>query len=71
LAEEQKVNDKIVFCLDPIVCPCSTMYRIAPSFLLWMLENLVEGTVVNEIIVPDEIAVNARKALNQMIAVAG
>jgi len=71
LAEEQKVNDKIVFCLDPIVCPCSTMYRIAPPFLLWVLDNLVEGNVVNEIVVPDEIAEDARKALNRMIEIAG
>jgi quinolinate synthase len=71
LAEEQKEFDKIVFCLDPIVCPCSTMYRIAPPFLLWVLENLVEGTLVNEIIVPDDIAKEAIKALNKMIEIAG
>jgi quinolinate synthase len=71
LAEEQKEFDKIVFCLDPIVCPCSTMYRIAPPFLLWVLDNLVDGEVVNEIVVPEEIAVEARKALNKMIEIAG
>ena len=32
--------DKTVFCLDPVVCPCSTMYRIHPAYLAWALENL-------------------------------
>ncbi|MCI0799456.1 MAG: quinolinate synthase NadA, partial [Chloroflexi bacterium] len=28
--------DKTVFCLDPVTCPCSTMYRIHPAYLLWV-----------------------------------
>ena len=32
--------DKVVFCLDPVICPCSTMYRIHPAYLLWVLEGL-------------------------------
>jgi quinolinate synthase len=71
LAEEQKANDKTVFCLDPIVCPCSTMYRISPPFLLWVMENAARGTVVNQIKVAPEIAANARLSLNQMLAIAG
>jgi quinolinate synthase len=71
LAEEQKKHGKIVFCLDPIVCPCSTMYRIAPPFLLWVLESLLDGNVVNEIVVPEDLAQNAVKALNRMIQIAG
>lgn len=71
LAEEERANDKIVFCLDPIVCPCSTMYRIAPPFLLWSMENLVEGNVVNQVKVPSEIACEAKLALDRMLAIAG
>ncbi|HQC93825.1 MAG TPA: quinolinate synthase NadA, partial [Microbacteriaceae bacterium] len=38
-----------IFCLDPVVCPCSTMYRIHPGYLAWVLEELVAGRVVNRI----------------------
>ena len=38
-----------IFCLDPVVCPCSTMYRIHPGYLAWVLEGLVRGEVVNRI----------------------
>jgi quinolinate synthase len=62
--------DKRIFCLDPIVCPCSTMYRIHPAFLAWALDNLVAGRVVNRVEVPAEIADQARTALNRMLAVA-
>ena len=48
--------DKTVFCLDPVVCPCSTMYRVHPAYLAWTIESLAEGRVVNQIVVPDEIA---------------
>jgi quinolinate synthase len=59
--------DKTVFCLDPQICPCSTMYRIHPSFLCWALESLVEGVVVNEVVVPDEMRENARIAIDRML----
>ncbi|UCH87472.1 MAG: quinolinate synthase NadA, partial [Dehalococcoidia bacterium] len=39
--------DKLVLCLDPVVCPCSTMYRIHPAYLCWVLEKLVQGQIVN------------------------
>jgi quinolinate synthase len=61
--------DRTVFCLDPQICPCSTMYRIHPSFLLWVLENLVDGNVVNQVKVPEDVAANARKALKQMLEI--
>ena len=35
--------DKTVVCLDPLVCPCSTMSRIDPPHLAWVLEGLVDG----------------------------
>lgn len=61
--------DKIVFCLDPVVCPCSTMYRVHPAYLLWAAEALVEGHVINQIVVPAEIASNAKLALDRMLAI--
>ncbi|MET0812083.1 MAG: quinolinate synthase NadA [Microbacterium sp.] len=57
-----------IFCLDPVVCPCSTMYRIHPGYLAWVLEGLVEGEVRNRIVVPDDVAEPARLALERMLA---
>jgi quinolinate synthase len=62
--------DKLVFCLDPVICPCSTMYRVHPRNLLWVLENLVAGNVVNRITVEPEIKHWARIALERMLAIA-
>ncbi|MDA0264459.1 MAG: quinolinate synthase NadA [Chloroflexi bacterium] len=60
--------DKTVFCLDPVTCPCSTMYRIHPAYVLWMLDGLLEGTVHNQITVPDDIKRDSRIALDRMLA---
>ncbi|WP_243224758.1 quinolinate synthase NadA [Microbacterium sp. CIAB417] len=57
-----------IFCLDPVVCPCSTMYRIHPGYLAWVLEELVAGRVVNRIQVTDDVADPARVALERMLA---
>lgn len=57
-----------IFCLDPIVCPCSTMYRIHPGYLAWVLERLVAGEVVNQIVVDESVAEPARVALERMLA---
>lgn len=57
-----------IFCLDPVVCPCSTMYRIHPGYLAWVLESLVAGEVVNRIQVPGDVADPARVALERMLA---
>jgi quinolinate synthase len=59
-----------IFCLDDIVCPCSTMYRIHPGYLAWVLEALERGEVLNRITVPESIAVPARIALERMLALA-
>jgi quinolinate synthase len=59
--------DKLIFCLDPIVCPCSTMYRVHPAHLCWVLENLVEGRVANQITVDEQTAHWARVALQRML----
>jgi quinolinate synthase len=58
-----------IFCLDSIVCPCSTMYRIHPGYLAWVLEGLVHGEVMNRITVPESVAVPARVALERMLSV--
>ena len=60
--------DKTVFCLDPVSCPCSTMYRIHPAYLLWTLESLVAGEVVNRITVPEEMQRESVVALERMLA---
>ena len=60
--------DKTVFCLDPVVCPCSTMYRVHPAYLAWVMESLVDGVVVNQIKVPDDVRKDARVALERMLA---
>jgi quinolinate synthase len=63
--------DKLIFCLDPVICPCSTMYRIHPAYLAWVLEALVEGQVLNEIVVPDRVKAAARVALAGMLGLPG
>ncbi len=59
--------DKTIFCLDPVVCPCSTMYRIHPAYLAWVLENLLQDNVVNRIVVDDATAADAEVALQRML----
>jgi quinolinate synthase len=61
--------DKTVVSLDPLVCPCSTMFRIDAAHLCWVLENLIDGTVVNRITVDDETATWARVALERMLTI--
>jgi len=61
--------DKVVFCLDPVVCPCSTMYRVHPAYLCWVVEQLAEGRVVNQVKVDEETARYAKVALDRMLAV--
>jgi quinolinate synthase len=61
--------DKTVFCLDPIICPCATMYRVHPAYLCWSLEELAGGRVVNQIKVDTETARWARVALERMLNV--
>jgi quinolinate synthase len=60
--------DKPVTYLDKTVCFCSTMNRIDLPHLVWALENLVEGNVVNEIVVDAETRKWARVALDRMLA---
>ena len=59
--------DKTIFCLDSVICPCSTMYRIHPSYLAWVLEALERGEILNRIHVDEKIAQPARVALDRML----
>ena len=65
----QQNTDKTVFCLDSVVCPCSTMYRIHPAYLSWVLDGLNEGVVVNQISVDERTGDEARVALDRMLSI--
>src|SRR5437868_3497836 len=61
--------DKKIFSLDNSGCLCTTMFRISPQHLCWALENLVEGNVVNQIKVKDDVKHWARVALDRMLEI--
>src|SRR5436309_1982639 len=67
LADEHP--DLTVVSLDPLVCPCSTMFRIDAAHLAWVLEHLVDGRVVNQIKVDPMTAEWARVALKRMLEI--
>ena len=58
-----------VSCLDPLVCPCSTMFRIDAPHLAWVLEGLVDAEIRNRIQVEPDTAASARVALERMLAI--
>ncbi len=60
--------EQTIFCLDPVVCPCSTMYRIHPAYLAWVLEALLDGEVINQVKVDEDIRYWAKVALDRMLA---
>jgi len=60
-------TDKNVFCLDDMICPCSTMYRVHPAYLLWVMEGLVAGYVINQIKVDDKIQEFSKLSLQRML----
>jgi len=66
---DDETPGKRVVCLDPLVCPCSTMSRIDGPHLAWVLEGLVGGEVRNQIVVDGETAEWARVALERMLAI--
>ena len=59
--------DKNIFCLDSVVCPCSTMYRIHPAYLLWVLEGLIAGFLINKIQVSPEDKKYSKIAIDRML----
>jgi quinolinate synthase len=66
---QQEMPDKTIFCLDPVICPCSTMYRVHPAYVLWTLEHLAAGDVVNRIVVDPATKRDALIALDRMLSV--
>jgi quinolinate synthase len=62
--------DKKIVSLNPNVCVCSTMYRVDGPHVLWVLENLLEGRVVNQIVVPEPVASEAKLSLQRMLDLA-
>ena len=64
----KELKDHTVISLDPSVCVCTTMFRITPQHLLWALENLGEGQVVNRISVDERTGHYARIALDRMLS---
>lgn len=69
LHEQFKHEGKNVHFMSPTVCMCSTMFRIDPQHLLWTLESLVKGEVVNQIKVEPQEAEQARTALQRMLEI--
>jgi len=59
--------DLTITSLDPLVCPCSTMFRIDGPHLAWVLESLMRGEVVNQITVDPHTSEWARVALQRML----
>ncbi len=64
-----KHQGKNVHFMSPTICMCSTMFRTDPQHLLWVLENLAEGHVVNQIKVNEEDARLAKLTLDNMLGV--
>jgi quinolinate synthase len=61
--------ERTVVTLDPFGCLCSTMFRVSPNHLLWVLEGLLEGEVHNRIVVPEADKHWSRVALDRMLAI--
>ena len=64
----KELKDRQVMSLDPSVCVCTTMFRITPVHLLWALENLGAGNIVNQISVDERTRKFARTALDRMLS---
>src|SRR5215471_2447312 len=64
----KELRDRKVIPLDPSVCVCTTMFRITPQHLLWALENLGEGKIVNQISVDEQTRHYAKAALDRMLS---
>jgi quinolinate synthase len=61
---------RTVVTLDSLGCLCSTMFRVSPNHLLWVLEGLIDGQVHNQIVVPEPTKTWAHVALDRMLALA-
>ena len=61
--------DKHIECLDPEICPCSTMYMIHPAYLMDVLERIIDGEKPNQVTVTEEIQQGSLLALNRMLSI--
>jgi quinolinate synthase len=61
--------DRTVLSLDQFGCLCSTMFRVSPNHLLWVLEGLLDGRVHNRIVVPDHQKRWTKVALDRMLSI--
>jgi quinolinate synthase len=66
---QEVAPDRTVVSLDQFGCLCSTMFRVSPNHLLWVLEELVEGRVHNRIVVPNAQKYWTRVALDRMLSI--
>jgi quinolinate synthase len=66
---QQVEPERTVVSLDQFGCLCSTMFRVSPNHLLWILEELIEGRVHNRIVVPDDQKRWTRVALDRMLSI--
>ena len=71
LAKQAAQRDVFVRILSECQCLCTTMYRIDPQHLLWVLDQLIEGKVVNQITVDDQTKKWSLVALERMLAITG
>jgi len=65
----QMQPDRTVLSIDQFGCLCSTMFRVSPNHLLWILEGLVDGQVHNRIVVPDDRKHWTKVALDRMLSI--
>jgi len=65
----QVAPGRTVISLDQFGCLCSTMFRVSPNHLLWILEELVAGRVHNRIVVPEDEKYWTRVALDRMLSI--
>jgi quinolinate synthase len=66
---EEVAPEKTVLSLDTMGCLCSTMFRVSPNHLLWVLDGLLAGQVHNQITVPARDKKFARIALDRMLTI--
>jgi quinolinate synthase len=69
MGKEFAAEGKKVITLDDSGCLCTTMFRISPQHLCWALENLMDGNVVNQIKVRDDVKHWAHVALDRMLEI--
>jgi quinolinate synthase len=67
--EKQLAPARTVVTLDPFGCLCSTMFRVSPNHLLWVLEGLIDGEIHNQIVVPEPTRHWAKVALDRMLTI--